>query len=97
MAQSTEDKNPFFFTYNPEKVLKTFPNPFYETLVFTLENSKAKNLTYIVKDVTGNSLIHGTTNKEKVELNTSELREGIYFLMLIQDNGAKEIQRIIKK
>jgi hypothetical protein len=76
------------------KEMKVFPNPFSETL--TLENVSQIRRVAVV-NMQGNVLIDRRLDgSETHTINTSALRSGLYFVVMYDHDGRKEIRRMIK-
>lgn len=62
-----------------EQSFTLFPNP--GTGLFYLETS-VEELSYVVTDATGKTILHGTTNSPLTKLNLSDVESGMYFLRI---------------
>lgn len=76
------------------------PNPFNEKLSVYINLPSAKNLSVYITDMNGRRLIAYQQvfreGSQEVQLNTSQLQRGIYFLR-IEGDGISESRKILKK
>jgi hypothetical protein len=77
-----------------------FPNPSTSNVYLQLTNKTfVGNTTIFISDVTGRMLVSNEYNIENnndlIELNASGLSQGIYFVNLISQDGAKAVKRLI--
>ncbi len=79
------------------KYLSLFPNPF-DTQLTLKQDQKNPIVQIIIYDKYGNILLSQKTENttSEVELNTSQLSKGIYFIKTMYTNGKSEIKQIIK-
>jgi PKD repeat protein len=74
---------------------KTFPNPFNENLTITLDSKKAR--TFEIISIDGKLIQSGQISNQLNTINTSELGAGIYMLNVIDNNGRRFVQKIVKQ
>jgi hypothetical protein len=92
-----------YFYANVQDRYKSFPNPANDVLNIELgnasgEKSQSASLTYDVRllDAQGNLLRQQTTKGGTVELNVSNLPDGVYYLHIYDGvNSAPEMQQIL--
>jgi len=70
-----------------------FPNP--ATNSVTVQSSRIINSVQIINFV-GQTVISANVNKDKTNINTSNLSAGIYFLKVNTDSGSQNLKLIIK-
>ena len=71
-----------------------FPNPFSNNLSISL-NSISELTTIVISDITGKIVYSSQLNQLNTTINLDQLKEGIYFLQLM--NGThKSVKKIIK-
>jgi hypothetical protein len=63
------------------ELVSVYPNPFNSQL--SVRNNSTSDLKITVLDVTGKTIISQQSNSEVIELNTSELSNGIYFVRIM--------------
>ena len=73
--------------------LNIYPNPFNNNL--TVKNTSNTTLSISVIDINGKVVISQSSNLEKIDLNTSELVNGVYFLNIKNENSESNY-KIIK-
>ena len=79
--------------------LSVFPNPVTTNLNFKVEFEEARDVRYILTDVSGRVLLlfnSDNVTEETKSINVEEFPTGIYFLTAETKKGTKT-QRIIKK
>lgn len=76
--------------------LRVGPVPFNEFLL--VESGNAKRISNVsLLTLIGNQLMEfDATEKNSIRINTSELNPGIYFLILIMDDGQRIVKKVIK-
>ncbi len=67
-----------------ENTLKVYPNP-AKNIVFVESPFEIKQVTIV--DMVGENVLHTKYNRQKITLNVSRLREGIYILRIDSGNG----------
>ena len=87
---------------NADFIVKTYPNPAANTVNVLIKTNSEKNLKLNLYDINGrliiNSLvIKSSTGDNLFPLNVSQLRSGIYFYTLSEDNKVVYRNKIIKK
>ncbi len=65
-------------------LVSLYPNPFNNQL--SIKNTSVSDLNINVLDITGKTIINQQSNSEVIELNTSELNNGIYFVRIMSGN-----------
>ncbi len=71
-----------------------YPNPFNKTLI--IEN--AQNIVRVtLVNIIGQKMVSNNNNSDNIiTLNTEELREGVYIMLLEMTNGERVVKKIIK-
>ena len=69
-----------------------YPNPFTDYIII---QSKFANYDYFLVDATGKTILKKSNNSFDLQIKTTELAEGIYFLKIIA-SGKTEIVKVIK-
>ena len=79
---------------NNQLSLALYPNP--TTGIFTIEltNGLTKNIQ--ITDITGRVVINQTTNEDLINLNVSNLANGVYYVKVLS-NGESEVMKIVKQ
>jgi hypothetical protein len=81
-------------------ISSTLPNPFNDELSVSINAGTATNATVVIMDMIGK--VHHTSTQQlqagstKVEINTSDMPDGIYFVR-VSYNGETYTQKVIKK
>ncbi|MFB9075951.1 carbohydrate-binding protein [Flavobacterium procerum] len=75
----------------PENIFTIYPNPVSDVLSFTTDVIGGK-----INIIDSQGTILGTQNAEENSLNVSNLKQGIYFIVLEKD-GKRTVKRFIKK
>ncbi len=75
---------------------KAQPNPFTNSTLITFDNPQAKNYTLTLINVMG-QVVHqiNNINSNQVELSRGNLAKGMYFAMLMDENGQRYTQKLI--
>jgi len=73
--------------------LNIYPNPFNNNL--TVKNTSNTTLSISVIDINGKVVLTQSSNQEKIDLNTAELVNGVYFLNIKNENSESNY-KIIK-
>jgi len=79
---------------NKEASFNVYPNP--ATNVFTISNLKAGEKAIQVVDASGKVVRSLNTSDENVTVSTSDLKAGIYFVQVVQNNQKETIKLVIK-
>lgn len=74
--------------------LAVYPNPFINNLIIS-NAEKIQNVT--VTNLMGQALINMNASGSKIELNTSELSEGIYFVSITNAKGNVTVKKLMKQ
>lgn len=74
---------------------QVFPNPFNESLTISLDSDL--NTTFEIVSIDGKLVQSGMINNQMNTISTSELGAGIYMLNVIDNNGRKFVQKIVKQ
>jgi len=88
---------------NPVDIIKSrvennsvvYPNPFNQQIKILMHRDDFLNGQYQLINELGEKVLEGAVMQNAFEINTSVLKEGIYFLQLINENGI-ETKRIVK-
>lgn len=82
-----------------ERLLKVYPNPFNNQIIFMLSSPKNMNVSIMIRDIHGNLLLQDklqfTKNEPSKSINLESLSKGIYFLV-IKAGKAMTVKKIIK-
>ena len=81
----------------PVTDITIYPNPTSEKLTLSLDSEQAKNKTYILCDITGNTILEGKILSSQTQLDVSQLSPAIYLLKILQNNRATNLIKIIKR
>jgi len=74
------------------------PNPAREKVIITLSNDNATSVSFKIFDVSGQSMLFEMNylSENEVEMDLSELNQGIYFVQVESDNGLISSGKFIK-
>lgn len=78
------------------QILKIFPNPadnsFHVSVNTVLENNKI-----ILKDAVGKTILEQKmpNNRAGLDINTMSLSNGVYFVMIVNQNAVLEVKKIV--
>ncbi|MEP7129214.1 MAG: T9SS type A sorting domain-containing protein, partial [Chitinophagales bacterium] len=75
-----------------ENRIVVFPNPASELINIHMQSEFKKRITYELIDISGRSLITGSSSNSFFSVNIQSLAKGIYFIILLSDN-----EQIIKQ
>ena len=75
--------------------ITVYPNPANENLMIDLNELKGE-VTIVIKNLVGETLMSETTNLNKTSLNVAQLPKGIYFITVSQSNKTIAIKKIVK-
>jgi PKD repeat protein len=88
--------------YNPTGMEETanlafqvYPNPFNESIFVSLNSEE--NTRFEIVSIDGKLVQSGFINNQLNTISTSELGAGIYMLNVIENNGRKLVQKIVKQ
>lgn len=73
-----------------------YPNPAEKTITLQLKNREIDNLSVSIFDVTGKKMFSNSLNSLTIELNISDLSNGLYFVSLKQNGKNIGYQKLIK-
>ena len=74
-------------------LLQVYPNP--ASIFITIMNSKYPNLTYTMHDVSGKMVQRGTLFNTNNTISVTQLKQGVYFLNLKDEDGGGNITKKI--
>lgn len=77
--------------------IEFFPNPTNDRLTILLKEFNGEKQMFLVYDVNGKIIHSETINKTRTEFNTQLIKEGIYFLILKDENRTLINQKLIIK
>ena len=75
----------------------TYPNPSSDYVVLALRNSEFTDLSYILYDLHGRTIVKGTVQQEDTQIGMQALAAGTYVLKVNQNNQQLKSFKIIKK
>ncbi|MCZ2222861.1 MAG: T9SS type A sorting domain-containing protein [Chitinophagales bacterium] len=89
-------------TINPiyvSNIIKLYPNPANKQVTLELPKTSDNNIIYNVRvtDILGKVVISQKVNTTSEQLNISKLRAGVYFIEVIDSNGNKTTEKLIKQ
>ena len=76
--------------------VSAYPNPTINTLTIMTNGLRGKNSTISITDISGRNIQTLIVNNDRVEVNTTALKAGIYFVKYLDENETKII-KIIKQ
>jgi hypothetical protein len=79
---------------NQSSAVSVYPNP--SAGIFTVEFANGLNKTINVTDITGRVVLTTTSTADKVNVNISNLSNGIYYIKVISNNKA-EVIKVVKQ
>jgi PKD repeat protein len=79
---------------NINATFNTYPNPFSDVLIISAEGTAIRN--FEIFSIEGKKVIQGAINGNVEVVNTSNLNNGIYLLNLVDENGVRSVQKVIK-
>jgi len=84
------------FSYSDE--IRAYPNPFYNEIEVPLQNKMVNDASIQMFDIHGRKLDIDIRIQEEtlVISNLESLQSGIYFLKLVSETGAEQVQKLIK-
>ncbi|HQQ93754.1 MAG TPA: T9SS type A sorting domain-containing protein [Bacteroidia bacterium] len=82
--------------------VKLVPNPAQDKCSAVFELSQQSHLSYLVSDVSGKVVLQGNPEvygpgRHEIDLNTSNLNNGIYFMNMRSDSGSKTMKLIVQR
>jgi hypothetical protein len=104
MQELNEHNNSLSFTLNhnyaKNKTSLIFPNPTTEYITFYLTNDKIAQFQASIVDITGKLVMQAVIDKQNrnfiQKIDVSELKQGMYFLIVELDSKTKEVQKFVK-
>ena len=78
--------------YFAQNKLRIYPNPANDYV--TIESYRELG-DIIIKDITGKIIYQFATNNKNIEINTSQLTEGYYFIIISNQEGVSS-EKLIK-
>jgi hypothetical protein len=87
--------NPELTTVNLTAV--TYPNPTSDYVVLAISDANLTNLSYVLYDLQGRTVIKGLTTQSNTQINMQSLATGTYVLKVNQNNQELKTFKIIKK
>ncbi len=78
---------------NQSSAISVYPNP--STGIFTVEFANGLNKTINVTDITGRVVLTTSSTSDKVNVNISNLSNGIYYIKVISNNNT-EVIKVVK-
>ena len=79
-----------------EKVFSVYPNPFSSNLTVETSNFEGEEVKIQIQSILGKIVFKSNLNKSNQKINLSNLKEGIY-IMLIDTNNKNFTKKLIKK
>lgn len=76
--------------------VKVFPNPFNESVTINFED-EFQNGNYFLTDLLGKRILIGKVSGEQIELNLSNLTDGVYNFSIQTEEGNVVTKRLVKK
>jgi len=70
-----------------DQSIRIYPNPVSDNFQLETDDNSAFPLTMIIKDIDGRKIHENTVNTSKTNVNTSDLKAGIYVLYLYSKQG----------
>jgi len=71
----------------PDQSIRIFPNPVSDNFLLESDDNSIFPITTIIKDVNGRKVKENSVNTSKTNINTSDLKSGIYVLYLYSKQG----------
>lgn len=83
---------------SPNLIAKVYPNPTQNVLLVEITDFDTQNSTHFqLSNVNGQVLLHQNLNKHQEQVNTTNLANGIYFIMVYQNNQLVNSFKVIKQ
>ncbi|NTW33404.1 MAG: T9SS type A sorting domain-containing protein [Bacteroidetes bacterium] len=77
-----------------EKNVELYPNPATEKVILNINNSKNEDFEITIYNITGGFVRSEKLNKNKLQINTGDLSNGLYTIA-IKSNSIKEYKKLI--
>ena len=78
-----------------EEERKLFPNPAKDQVTFAFENSKER--TVLISNIQGQTMMNQTITGSNATLNTSDLSNGVYIVVISEANKISSTKLIINR
>lgn len=76
--------------------ISIYPNPIKDKIIIEFENKNANDINFLLTNSLGQPIpLNSKTINNKLEIDTSELPEGIYYLK-VQNNSGQKVFKVIK-
>lgn len=79
----------------PSDAVHLYPNPFYDLVYYEQDRGKGP-VTLEVFSVYGERVYTGTFSDESHTVDLSHLKAGVYYMYLVDENGHKSYQKMVK-
>ena len=104
IQETNENNNALCFTikhnYAKNKTSLIFPNPTKDYITFYLTNDKISQFQASIVDITGKLVMQAVIDKQDrnfiEKIDVSELKQGMYFLIVELDSKTQEVQKFVK-
>jgi len=80
-------------SFNVEEPVPIHPNPVFDVLHIEIKNLKQIEIV----DMMGRTVIRQTANPDNERVNVSHLKEGLYFILLTNENNRVVTEKFMKK
>ena len=84
-----------------ENKFKLYPNPTVEEITLDLDlNENSKNVTLLIRDLNGSTIRqmdYENIQKQSFNINTSNLRSGLFILTILTDEGVRSQKFMVMK
>ena len=104
IQETNENNNALCFTikhnYAKNKTSLIFPNPTKDYITFYLTNDKISQFQASIVDIPGKLVMQAVIDKQDrnfiEKIDVSELKQGMYFLIVELDSKTQEVQKFVK-
>ena len=79
---------------NDQFSLALYPNP--TTGIFTIESTNGLAKTIQISDITGRVVLNHSTSDDLINLNVSNLANGVYYVK-VSSNNRSDVMKIVKQ
>jgi hypothetical protein len=79
---------------NDQFSLALYPNP--TTGIFTIESANGLAKTIQISDITGRVVLNHSTSDDLINLNVSNLANGVYYVK-VSSNNRSDVMKIVKQ